>query len=460
MPPRLIDSLTTTAPLAEIFSDGSVLQALLDFEAALARAEAGAGVIPRSAAQAIEFAAKATNFDNAPLAAEFLRAGTPGIPLVKALTEKVRSANEEAARFVHWGATSQDAADTALVLLLKSAQPVLNADLARVEQALAAISEKHRGSVMLGRTLLQAAPPVTFGLKAAGWLAAIRRSRARLDSAFAESLILQFGGASGTLAALGDKGFEIGRALASDLGVALPDAPWHAHRDRLAALVAACGVLTGCLGKMARDLALLMQGEVAEAFEPAGAGRGGSSTMPQKRNPIASAIAIAAAHRLPGLVAAFLAGMVQEHERGVGGWQAEWATVSEVIQATGVALASMAEAAEGLDVNVAEMRQNIAATNGAVFAERVSMMLATSLGREQAHKILEDAARRSELQRRKLGDVLAENPEVTRLIDRDILRDLDRPESYLGVAEELRKRLLASPEPHSGAHADSRKKRK
>ncbi len=456
MPPRLIDSLTTTAPLAEIFSDESILQALLDFEAALARAEERAGVIPRGAAQAIESAAVATNFDCAPLAAEFLRAGTPGIPMVQALTAKVRAAHAEAARFVHWGATSQDAADTALVLLLKRVRPVFAADLARLEKALAALSEKHRNSVMLGRTLLQAAPPVTFGLKAAGWLAAVRRCRMRLESAFTESLILQFGGASGTLAALGDKGLEVGHAMARDLGLAFPDAPWHAHRDRLAALLAASGVLTGCLAKMARDLALLMQGEVAEIAEPVGAGRGGSSTMPQKRNPIASAVALAAATRVPGLVASFLTGMIQEHERGVGGWQAEWRTVAEVMQATGLALASMAEVAEGLDVNVAQMRENIAATKGAVFAERVSMLLAESLGREQAHKIVQDAVRRGELQRRKLGDVLAENPDVTRLIDPATLRNLDSPESYLGVAEELRKRLLAGSESQS----DSQDKRK
>lgn len=446
MPPRLIDSLTTTTSLAEIFSDESVLQALLDFEAALARAEAAAGIVPQSAAQAIIAAAKAEHFEAAPLAGEFLRAGTPGIPLVKALTAKVRAANEEAARFVHWGATSQDVADTAIVLLLKRARTVLHADLTRLDQALVSLAEKHGDSVMLGRTLLQPAPPVTFGLKAAGWLASIRRSRARLDAAFAESLVLQFGGASGTLAALGDKGLEIGRAMARDLDLAFPDAPWHAHRDRLAALLAACSVLTGCLGKMARDLALLMQGEVSESFEPAGAGRGGSSTMPQKHNPIASAIALAAANRTPGLVAAFLAGMIQEHERGVGGWQAEWPTIAEVIQATGVALASMAEAAEGLDVNIVQMRENIASTHGAVFAERVSMLLAASLGREQAHKILEDAVHRCELQRRKLGDVLAEIPEVTRLVDRDTLRELDSPESYLGVAEIWRKRLLAGGE--------------
>ena len=443
MTARLIESLATTGPLADLFSDDLLLQAKLDFEAALARAEAHAGVVPQAAADAIRAAAKAGHFDPAALARETLRAGTPGIPLAKALTAKVRAANADAARYVHWGATSQDAADTALILLLKRSQPILAGDLARLEAALRRLSGEHERTVMLGRTLMQAAPPVTLGLKAAGWLGAIRRGRARLEAAFAEALVLQFGGASGTLAALGDKGLDVGRAMAEELGLGFPDAPWHTHRDRLAGLVTACGVLTGSLGKMARDVSLLMQTEVAEAFEPGGENRGGSSTMPQKRNPIASSLALAAANRVPGLVAAFLSGMVQEHERGVGGWQAEWPTVAGVIQATGLAIASMAEAAEGLDVNPARMRADIETTRGSVFAEKAAMLLGAALGRDAAHKIVGDAARRSETESRNLADVLAEMPEVTRVLDRKALRDLETPEKYLGVAEELRKRLLA-----------------
>jgi 3-carboxy-cis,cis-muconate cycloisomerase len=442
---RLIDSLATTGPLADLFSDDSLLQAMLDFEVALARAEARAGIVPQAAADAIASAAKAPHFDAAALSREILRAGTPGIPLAKALTERVRTADAAAARFVHWGATSQDVADTALILLLKRSQPILAADLSRLEETLRRLSEQHQHTAMLGRTLLQAAPPVTFGLKAAGWLAAIRRSRARLDAAFAEALVLQFGGASGTLAALGGEGLAVGRAMAEELGLEFPDAPWHTHRDRLAALIAACGVLTGSLGKMARDISLLMQGEVAEAAEPGGEGRGGSSTMPQKRNPIASALALAAANRVPGLVAAFLASMVQEHERGVGGWQAEWPTVAAVIQATGLAAASMAETAEGLDVDSARMRENIEATRGAVFAERAAMLLGAALGRDVAHKILEEAARRSAAEGRRLAEVLAEMPEAARVLDSKALRDLEKAEGYLGVAEALRQRLVAAP---------------
>ncbi len=441
---RLIESLATTGPLANLFSDQSILQAMLDFEAALACAEARFNIVPQSAADVIGAAATAGAFDLAVLADASLRAGTPGIPLVKALTEHVRGKDSEAAGFVHWGATSQDVADTAMVLLLKRAWPILESDLIRLENALQRLGNDHYGSVMLGRTLLQPAPPTTFGLKAAGWLSAISRSHKRLNDAFAEALVVQFGGASGTLAALGEQGIEVGRALADELGLGFPDAPWHAHRDRLAELLCACGVLTGSLGKMARDISLLMQGEVGEATEPGGQGRGGSSTMPHKRNPIGCSLALAAAVRVPGLVATFLSAMVQEHERAVGGWQAEWPTVAGIVQATGLASASMVEVAEGLVVDPARMRANIEATRGVIFAERVAMLLGEKLGRDIAHRLLEDATRQSIADRCRLADVLAEMPEVVRHLDSATLRELDVPEDYLGMADVFRVRLLAS----------------
>jgi 3-carboxy-cis,cis-muconate cycloisomerase len=439
---RLIESLATTEPLTDVFSDRSILAAMLAFEVALARVEARFDVIPRQAADAIGQAATPDFFDAAELARETLRAGTPAIPFVKALTERVRSVNPDAARFVHWGATSQDVVDTAFVLLLKQALPLLETDHLRIDVALRNISEQHRDTVMLGRTLLQPAPPITFGLKAAGWRAAARRGWARIASRFSEALILQFGGASGTLASLGGKGIAVSQALAEELTLPFPDAPWHAHRDRLAALVAACGVATGSFGKMARDISLLMQSEIAEAAEPGGDGRGGSSTMPHKHNPIACSLTLAAAHRVPGLVATFLSSMVQEHERGVGGWQAEWPTVTAVVQSTGLAAASMAEVAEGLVVDPARMRANIDATRGNIFAERVVMMLGTSLGRDAAHQLLEQATHQSIAQNRRLIEVLEQIPEITRAIPLDVLRKLDTPEDYLGSAKEFQKRLL------------------
>ena len=444
MPARLIESLVTTEALAEVFSDHSVLQAMLDFEVALARAEARVGVVPQAALEPIAAAAKADNFDMAALARAMLRAATAAIPVVKELTAKVRAKNAEAARYVHWGATSQDVADTALILLLKKAQPLLAHDISRLESALTKLSEQHKNTVMLGRTLLQAAPPVTFGLKAAGWCAAIGRSRARLERASREAFLVQLGGATGTLASLGDKGISVAKELANELDLPCPEAPWHTHRDRLATLVCACGVLTGELGKMASDIALLMQNEVAEAAEPAGEGRGGSSTMPHKRNPAGCTVTLAAAQRVPGLVATFLSAMVQEHERAVGSWQAEWPVVAGVIQSTGLAAASMAEVAEGLTVNADRMRSNLDATKGVVFAERATILLGEKLGRDVAHRVLEEAARKSVSQGRHLAEILTEMPEVTSHIDRAALRQLEVPEQYLGSAESFRQALLAS----------------
>jgi 3-carboxy-cis,cis-muconate cycloisomerase len=443
MSARLIEALATTGPLAESFSDRSVLQAMLDFEVALARAEAVAGVIPLAAADAIASAANPEAFDVGKLAYETLRAGTPGIPLAKALTAVVRGKDAAAAGFVHWGATSQDVADTALVLLLKRARAILIEDSVQCEKSLEKLSDLHKNTVMLGRTLLQAAPPVTFGLKAAGWMGGIRRGRERLNAAFEDALVLQFGGASGTLASLGENGPAVARALAEDLGLRLPESPWHTQRDRLAALICTCGVLTGSLGKMASDIALLMQNEVAEVAEPGGDGRGGSSTMPHKQNPIACSLALAAAHRVPGLVASLLSAMVQEHERGVGGWQAEWPIVAAIVQSTGLAAASMAEVAEGLSVDPRRMRVNIEATNGAIFAERAVMLLGPKLGRDRAHELVKGAARTAGKENRHLADVLAEMPEVSSHVDSKDLKSLRVPEEYLGSAELFRKALLS-----------------
>jgi len=441
---RLIESLATTPALAALFSDESVLRAMLEFETALAQAEARHGLIPMQAADAIATAARPDKFDIAVLAEATFRAGTPAIPLVKMLTDLVRKTDAEAARFVHWGATSQDAADTAMSLLLKRAEPILIADMVRLEKALADLSERHKQSIMLGRTLLQPAPPVTFGLKAAGWLASVCRGRRRLQKAFRVAAVLQFGGASGTLASLGDRGISVAHALNAELGFGdAAAAPWHTQRDQLATLICACGVLTGSLGKMARDVSLLMQSEVGEVSEPGGDGRGGSSTMPNKRNPTACSLTLAAAHRVPGLVASFLSAMLQEHERGVGGWQAEWPIIAAVVQATGVAIASMAEVAEGLSVDAQKMRLNIENTNGAIFAERAMMLLGAKLGRDVAHKVVEAAVRKSVKEGRHLAAVLAETSEVTTHLGHAELKQLETPAKYLGSAEVFRKALVS-----------------
>lgn len=262
-----------------------------------------------------------------------------------------------------------------------------------------------------------------------------------MTSACADALVLELGGASGTLAALGKRGIEVGERVARKLNLPYPDAPWHTHRDRLAALVCACGILTGSIGKIARDVSLLMQSEIGEVSEPGGSGRGGSSTMPQKRNPIASSIALAAASRVPGMVAAFLMEMVQEHERAVGGSQAEWATVAGVMQSTGLAIASMAESAEGLTVNRERMKENLASTRGAVFAEKAALLLSRQVGRERAHQLLEETTDPKQLRERTLSEVLAQQPEIHGQISSKDLNSLEDPEDYLGVAREFSERL-------------------
>jgi 3-carboxy-cis,cis-muconate cycloisomerase len=424
MPSRLIESFATTTALDDAFSDGAVLGAMLRFEVALARAQARLGMIPQSAADAI---ANAGRPDAATLAEEARQSATLAIPFLKALTEQVRRIDPDAAGFVHGGATSQDVLDTALVLLLRKARQGLIKDHARLEDNLRALSERHAGTVMLARTLLQPATPTTFGFKVAGWFGAVHRSWRGLSQAFDEALQLQFGGAGGTLAAYGARGPELAAELAAALELPPPETPWHTHRDRLAALIASCGIYSGSLAKIARDIALLMQPEIGEVSENGG----GSSAMPHKHNPSGSVVAMAAAARLPGLVAAFLAAMPQEHERAAGGWQSEWPTVGDTIQSTGSTLAAVADTVDGLTVDPARMRANIEATHGAVFAEKAVMLLAPQLGRPAAQTLVADA-----VTRKNLRDALAH------YLTPEQLRTIDCPEDYLGAAETFRRRLL------------------
>jgi 3-carboxy-cis,cis-muconate cycloisomerase len=437
---RLLDSLATTGAFADLFSDRGLLDAMLQFEVALARAEARAGVIPAECVNAIAAAADAGAFDTDAIASRARESGTIAIAFVELFTARVRKLDARSAGYVHWGATSQDVTDTGLVLCLTRARPLLERHHAGLVGSLRTLSDQHAGTVMLGRTLLQPAPPITFGLKAAGWYAACERGWTRVQAAFDEALVLQFGGASGTLAALGDRGIDVAAGLGQELGLHVPDAPWHAHRDRLAGLLAACGVYVATLGKIATDVALLMQAEVGEAAEPGG----GSSTMPQKHNPAGCAIAIAAATRVPGLVASFLAGMLQQHERGVGGGQAEGPTVAAVLEATGAALAAVQKVAGSLQVNPERMRANISGTGGTVFAERAMMLLAPSLGREAAHTLVGKAVAEALTSDRGLGAALAGAPEVKGVLSAADLSSLDDPGAYLGVAERLRLRLLAN----------------
>ena len=443
-PTELLGPLFASEAMIAVFSDRGRLQAMLDFELGLARAEAEVGLIPAAAVAPIAAAAKVGRLDLAALARQAAAAGIPTIPLVKQLTALVAAEDATAARFVHWGATSQDVMDTGLVLQIGRALAVLKPELQRLSAALARLAERQSRTPMIGRTWLQHAVPVTFGLKAAGWLDALERCRLRLEEAGEAARVLQFGGAAGTLATLGARGLEVAEALARILDLRLPALPWHASPDRLVALAAALGLLVGALGKMARDLSLMMQVEVAEAFEPMAPGRGGSSTMPHKRNPAASAVALAAAIRVPGIVATLLAAMPQEHERGLGGWQAEWETLPKTFLLASGSLSAMTEAMEGIRLDPQRMRANIDATRGLVMAEAVMMALAEKIGRLEAHDLVEAACHRAVAEGAHLKDVLAKDPAVAAELDAVQLARLFAPEAYLGVAESFVQRVLAA----------------
>lgn len=442
--PGLFGPLFHGPAMGAVFTDRAHLQGMLDFEAALARAEAKTGVIPADAPGPIAAQCAAGLYDLDGLADAAAKAGNTAIPLVKALTAKVAAKDKAAAGYVHWGATSQDAMDTGLVLQLRSAITLIEADLKTLSEALAALAQKHRQTPMVGRTWLQHALPITFGLKAAGWLDAVERHRARFAELKPRLLVVQFGGAAGTLAALGDKGLVVAEALAADLKLALPATPWHGTRDRVVEFGTALALLTGTLGKMARDIALLMQTDVAEAFEPAGEGRGGSSTMPHKRNPVAAAAVLAAATRVPHLAGSLLSGMAQEHERGLGGWHAEWQVLPELVQLSAGALAQMVDVASGLEVNAEQMRTNLDATNGLIMAEAVAMALGAKLGRQEAHHLVEAASKRAVAERRHLREILAEDKAVSQHLTREGLDQLFDPRGYTGMATTLIDRVLAA----------------
>jgi 3-carboxy-cis,cis-muconate cycloisomerase len=444
----LLDPLFGSAAMCEIFSDTARLQRMLDFEAALARAEARCGVIPADAAPAIVAKCKTELMDADALATATAAALNPAIPLVKQLTALVAKDNPEAARFVHWGATSQDANDTGLVLQMRQAFEILDAELADLCRSLTQLAQEHRSTAMAGRTLMQQALPTTFGVKVAGWLDAMNRHRDRFAETRARVLVLQFGGAVGTLAALREKGLQVAEALAAELHLGLPSMPWHSQRDRVAEAATTLGLCTGTLGKIARDISLHMQTEIAEVFEPAGEGRGGSSTMPHKRNPVSAAVVLSAATRVPGLVSTMLSAMVQEDERGLGDWHAEWETLPEIFRLTAGALHQLATIVPHLEVDAARMRRNLDATHGLIFAEAVTMALASHIGKSAAHTLVEAASRQTLKSGRHLREVLDQNPAVMERLTSEELDRLIAPENYLGVAEELVDRVINASRKH------------
>ena len=440
---QLFDAYFTARDMRGVFCDQGRVQAMLDFEAALARAQARVGLIPSSAVAPIAAACQAQRYDFSALGDAIATAGNSAIPLVKALGKQIAQSDAEAERYVHLGATSQDVMDTGLVLQLRRALALLEADLERLGGTLAAQAKRYATTPLAGRTWLQHATPVTLGMKIGGWLGALTRSRQRLQELKPRLLVLQFGGASGTLAALGDQAMPVAEALAAELQLTLPEQPWHTQRDRLVEFAAVLGLIAGSLGKLGRDISLLMQTEAAEVFEPSAPGKGGSSTMPHKRNPVGAAVLISAATRVPGLVATMFSAMPQEHERSLGLWHAEWETLPEICCLVSGALQQALLVAEGLEVDAERMLRNLDLTQGLVLAEAVSIALAQRLGRETAHHLLEQCCKRAVAEQRHLRAVLGDDPHVTaELSAADLDRLLD-PAHYLGQAHTWVERAVA-----------------
>ncbi|MEQ9639300.1 MAG: 3-carboxy-cis,cis-muconate cycloisomerase [Alphaproteobacteria bacterium] len=437
----LHDAAFGAPAMAALFDDVARVQAMLDFEAALARVEGRLGVIPAAAADAIEAQCRAELYDLPALYAEMSIAGNPAIPLVKHLTSKLEG---EAARVVHWGGTSQDVMDTGLALQMRGAFDLLETQLAALADAAARLARDHRDTPMVGRTLLQQALPITFGLKAARWLDLAVRQVERLRALRAEAIALQFGGAAGTLASLGaEDGLKIMAALAAELDLPEPVLPWHAERDRIGAVAGQLGSLAGSMAKIARDLTLMMQTEVAEAFEAPAAGKGGSSTLPHKRNPVDALFALAAARQAVALVPAVQGAAEQEHERAAGAWHAEWIALPALFIHTSGAVARVATALATLEVDTARMARNLDLTQGLVLAEAAMMALAPHLGRPEAKKVVEAGCRAAQAEDRHLKDVLAEVPEVAAALSPEALAACFDPLAYQGAGAAFIDRALA-----------------
>ncbi len=433
-----------TPAMREVFSDSSLIARYVEVEVALAKAEARCGVIPQEAADAIATRADAASLDLDALRHETDIVGYPILPLVHQLAKQCGAAG----RYVHWGATTQDIMDTALILQLRAGLALIAQDIAALRGILADLSRRHRDTPMAGRTHLQQALPVTFGYKTAIWLAMFDRHAERLEQLKPRVLVGQFGGAAGTLASLGDKGFAVQEALCEELGLGVPTATWHVARDALAEAVNFLALVTGSLGKIALDIMIMASTEFAEVYEPFVKGRGASSTMPQKRNPISSELMLAASKAVRQHAGLMLDAMVQDFERATGPWHAEWMAIPESFVLTAGALHQAKFALAGLIVDEKRMADNLGISRGLIVAEAVMMGLAPALGRQDAHDVVYDACRLANENGLTLADALSADHRVSTRIDRATIDRLTAPENYLGLAPEMVDRVLAASRRH------------
>jgi 3-carboxy-cis,cis-muconate cycloisomerase len=426
-----ISSLFSTPAMVATFSASTHVRSMLRFEAALARAESRAGIIASETAEAIAAQCRAEFFDIAALYREATLAGTPAIPLVRMLTARVGG---EASKFVHWGATSQDVIDTALMLQVRDGIDLLLAELLDICEACATLATRYRHTPMVGRTLLQQALPITFGLKAARWLALTTRQVIALRGRRERTLAVQLGGAAGTLASLGEKGPQVVELLAAELHLPVPELPWHSERDRIAEIAGTLGVVAGAMLKIAGDVVLLAQTEVGEASEEAMPGKGGSSAMPQKHNPVDATRAIAAARLAIGVVPVLLSAMAQEHERAAGGWQTEWVAIPDLFCSTAGAVEAVKNTVAHLKVDSARMQANLDLTAGLIMAESLTMTLAAHMGRPEAYRIVQDLCKRVVPAKNDLRQLALADARVCAVLSSEEVELALDPSAYTGSA--------------------------
>jgi len=428
-----------TAQMRAVFNDHAVVQRYIDAEIALARAQARTGVIPAGAAEVIARESQIERIDFDLMREETDNVGYPILPLVHQLVKMCG----DAGRYVHWGATTQDIMDTAVSLQVRDALDIIDGDIRSVRAILAELARKHRDTPMAGRTHLQQALPITFGYKAAIWLAMFDRHQQRIAQLRPRVAVVQFAGAAGTLASLGDKGLEVQRAMAQELALGVPATTWHVARDGFAEAVNLLALVTGSLGKIALDVMIMASTEFAEVYEPFVKGRGASSTMPQKRNPISSELMLAASKAVRQHAGLMLDAMVQDFERATGPWHAEWIAIPESFILTAGALHQAKFALGGLIVDEAKMRSNLAISKGLIAAEAVMMGLAPALGRQAAHDVVYDACRSANEKGGTLADALSAMPQVTAHLDRAAIEALTDPSRYLGLSPQMVDQALA-----------------
>jgi len=444
MPSTILDSavfrdIFTTEKMRAVFSDENRVQKYLDFEAALARAQARLKIIPHEACDEIVRHCDANLIDMAKLKEATERIGYPVLPVVQQL---VKLCKDGLGEWCHWGATTQDITDTATIMQIRDALVIVEDDINAIADALAALAKKYRDAPMAGRSNLQQAVPITFGYKMATMLGAFERHKQRLKELKARVLVGEFGGAAGTLSSLGQDGLKVQDELMNELKLGQPDISWHTVRDRIAEVGCFLGLVTGTCGKIAFDVKLLMQTEVEEVYEPFHQGRGSSSTMPQKRNPISSVYITAQTAMVKQLVSALLEAQIEDHERSTGPWEIEWIALPEIFMLSAGALAQTRFLVSGLQVNEKKMRENLDITKGLIMSEAVMMGLGPMLGRNYAHDLVYDICREVVKTGRPLIDLLAENKEIAKHANRKTLEALVDPANYLGVAGEMVDRVL------------------